>query len=540
MSRRSKNIAVSLLFFLTCEPTMADLIIDEVMANEPGSNVTLEWLELYNSSSTAISLDQYSLSVDGVITILSDSQLIAPNGYMIICRRLISSAGSIGFEGYWGDSSGYWGDTFEEAALATPLEVSFSLLNSSGELLLLRALNDTVSRFHWSTSGIDGTSWERLDPASDSIEQSVDFTGSTPGFINSITPVGSDLGIESVRVAGSGGHPQATVSVTARSETEVTYSALFLHRPGGDTLAFIALDNFQPSEQRDVTLSYDAPEEYLDLAASLSYDDRLRNNSISFVGGGRQFPAFILNEIMPNPQSDLASEWIELYTRSSTSSDLSGWLIGDPSSKNVVTETTIEIASDSYVVLAEDTLAFLDFYPRPEYLLQPDSWNTLRNSVDTVVLKGLYDIEADRLEYDGVFDNNITISRHESSWSSDWGASLDRGGTPGRPNRTSITNNNRVGKITISPNPFSPDGDGFEDETVIAFESLGIGGYTLKIYDRQGRVVREFGAEGQLDERQIIWNGRSDNDNRLPVGIYIVYLEQEDVGSRKATVVIAR
>ena len=43
-----------------------------------------------------------------------------------------------------------------------------------------------------------------------------------------------------------------------------------------------------------------------------------------------------------------------------------------------------------------------------------------------------------------------------------------------------------------------------------------------------------------MDEFTINWNGLSDSGERLPIGIYILYVEGDGAVSKKKTLVIAR
>ncbi|MDF1543548.1 MAG: lamin tail domain-containing protein [bacterium] len=520
---------------------LAAITINEVLFNEPSGNTSLEWIELYNPSGQAESLAGLALVIDGVRVEMNLSYDLAPDDYQIICRRLLASGPTPGFETVWGDSSGYWGDSPEEQALLTPVELSFSLLNPSGSVALVNSADDTLSKFHWDNTGVDGSSWERVSAEADSIAQSADFTGSTPGFINSLTSLPRDLALERVAVSASSGQSQVTVELISRSFAPFQYGALFLSELGGDTVAFIGLEQFLPGERRAVELTYDATGEYLDLVVSLTEDYRSRNNRIEFIGCGTDFPGLILNELLANPTDGQTSEWVELFNRSGSSIELNDWSLGDPGRQTAVTFSSRTVGPGEYAVVAEDSTEFLRFNSRPGILLQPSSWVTLKNETDTVLLFGLYNIEADRLVYDSTFDYNVTLSRDEStSWPSRWGYSELKGGTPGRLNQTVQGVSGQTASIFVTPNPFSPDGDGFEDQTVITLHPLPNSGYKLRLYDRQGRIVHDFVQAGLSADTEIIWDGRTDSGSRLPIGIYILYFEQDGLGSEKTTLVVAR
>ena len=62
---------------------------------------------------------------------------------------------------------------------------------------------------------------------------------------------------------------------------------------------------------------------------------------------------------------------------------------------------------------------------------------------------------------------------------------------------------------------------------------------TMRIYDRQGRAVRTLIDCETLLRTSYTWDGRSDGGRRLPIGIYILYLEAAGSKSVKKPIVIA-
>ena len=81
----------------------------------------------------------------------------------------------------------------------------------------------------------------------------------------------------------------------------------------------------------------------------------------------------------------------------------------------------------------------------------------------------------------------------------------------------------------VSPNPFSPNGDGINDEVVIAFDLfllLQQADVTIDIHDLSGRLVHRLGplsqAAGAVEMR---WDGRDANGSLLPPGHYLYRLE---------------
>ncbi len=120
------------------------------------------------------------------------------------------------------------------------------------------------------------------------------------------------------------------------------------------------------------------------------------------------------------------------------------------------------------------------------------------------------------------------------------------GGTPGFLNSIYLKNLPSSSGVTISPNPFSPDGDGFEDFALIKYKlDVPLAQMRVKVFDIKGRMVRTL-ANNQFtgNEGSIIFNGYGDDDQRLRVGIYILIIEAVDdrggtVSNVKVPIVVA-
>ena len=108
-------------------------------------------------------------------------------------------------------------------------------------------------------------------------------------------------------------------------------------------------------------------------------------------------------------------------------------------------------------------------------------------------------------------------------------------------------NLSRESSVTINPNPFSPDNDGFEDFTIINLDlNQALSQVRIKIYDNQGRVVRTLeNSRPSASKNSIIFDGRDDTGKALRIGIYILLIEAVSsaggsIQTMKAPVVIAR
>ncbi len=100
--------------------------------------------------------------------------------------------------------------------------------------------------------------------------------------------------------------------------------------------------------------------------------------------------------------------------------------------------------------------------------------------------------------------------------------------------------------LALSPSPFSPDADGFEDVATIRYRLRATSNsIRVRIFDHQGREVRELrrvalaGQTGTLS-----WDGYDDDGDALRIGLYVVHLEAVDteggVESHRAVVALAR
>jgi len=269
-----------------------------------------------------------------------------------------------------------------------------------------------------------------------------------------------------------------------------------------------------------------------------------------------------VNEIMFDPLTS-SCEWVEFYNASGKNLNLSGWKVGVSSSYyNLYDTCNLVITPGQYVVLTYDTT----IYSRFDYLKTIDPSRkvifnkslSLTNSGAMIRVMDALNNVIDSVYYDPKWHNNnipdtkgyslerinpLLGSNDKSNWNS---CTAPLGGTPGMKNSIFTSNNITTTSVSVSPNPFSPDGDGFEDFTIIKYKlKTGISQLRVKVYDVKGRIVRTL-LNNQLSgsEGQIIFDGKNDSGEKLRVGIYILYIEAiNDMGGSveqtKATVVIA-
>jgi hypothetical protein len=282
-------------------------------------------------------------------------------------------------------------------------------------------------------------------------------------------------------------------------------------------------------------------------------DQRISNNTIFFSGVNRFSPqSVVINEILYEPLAG-NSEFIELFNRSTDTIDVQGWKIMDsPSSSGNRTVTQIPNESlllypNQFLVIAADSSIFAQ-YP----LLKSSTGGlalvthkdlSLNNSGDDVVLADQTNTTIDSLRYSSSWHNpslnTVTTGKSierinpsfESNDKRNWSTSVAlAGATPLRTNSIFTKGIPSAAGLSLSPNPFSPDNDGFEDILAITYSLPStISTIRVRCFDVQGRLVRTLANnEPVASSGTLLWNGLDDNNRRVRIGMYIILFEALD------------
>lgn len=540
------------------------VVINEVLANEPGGLTKLEWVELFNSDSMEVNLSGWRFVSKSDTTLFANISIPA-KGYLVLARQLVSiPPDSISFEDYWGNGSGVWGDSEREDFKA--VEAGMSLTNTSGEIILIDP-QDNVSIFAWNKDWGDGISWEKIDPdqgnSSENWGRCLYYKGSTPGKINSLTPAPNDLCIQSEDISLVPEKPKEfeNFKIKVRVRNKGT------QRSFSNQLILFCDDNFdsqlQPDEMLDeprvilpveidqcLDFSFDLslPRGNYRIYAEIDKDDKDYNNK-SFIDlkVGEELPRLIINEFMCSP--DLSEpEWVELFNPSDSVISVGNWSLGDSLEQNLITSEDIEISPGDFLVVTENLASFYSVYPEALcQVIQQEKWRTLNNTGDKIILKDSLNFVVDQVGYTKDWGKGISWERTDpdriSSDSDNWWRSVDPdGATPCAENSLKQGYSDEL-RLEIKPNPFSPDGDGFEDEVRFEYEIPLKSELTLKIYDVKGRLVKTLLEKDPQVSGEITWDGKNNKNRRVRAGIYIVFLEVEFEGKRwvkKSTLVVAK
>jgi hypothetical protein len=252
----------------------------------------------------------------------------------------------------------------------------------------------------------------------------------------------------------------------------------------------------------------------------------------------------LISEFLADPTAAVGSEWMEIYNPDVVTHDLSRFRVGDRLDLHPISDTALPIPPQGYMIIAEDDLSFRQYYPLVTCpVVSPADWAILNNDGDCIRIADNTGLVYDSVPYARTHDDNRSWERFiDLQGQSYWGESFSpTGSTPGAKNLF-VFPRARAIALAVSPDPFSPDGDGFEDRTTIRYDLPEGDRFDLVIYDLSGQAVRHLCDEAPSFPGEITWDGRADDGRRLEVGIYVIFgrISGERAASAKTTVVIAR
>jgi hypothetical protein len=271
----------------------------------------------------------------------------------------------------------------------------------------------------------------------------------------------------------------------------------------------------------------------------------------------------IINEILFNPRTG-GSDFVELYNRSQKIIDLRSLYVANTNEDGTIKEyypiapAGYTLVPGTYCVLSEDPAAVMAQYSvqdkRVFLQVQLPSFN---DDAGTCVVMDLQVNRYDELKYDddmhfallddedGVSLERIDFNRpttDRTNWTS--AAATNGYATPGYKNSQYKAGGNVSGLLTVDPEVFSPDGDGYNDLAHFSW-NLGEPGYTgsLHVYNSSGVMIRNLMRNDVLSPKGTIsWDGITEDGARGNAGIYVAELEvfnlKGDVRKQRLTFVL--
>jgi hypothetical protein len=253
----------------------------------------------------------------------------------------------------------------------------------------------------------------------------------------------------------------------------------------------------------------------------------------------------VINEILYDPFEG-GSDFIEIYNRSTHAVSLDSCAIADSTSDGMnapdfITKRDLLLMPGSFLVLARDGRELPSYYSNTDSRTVWKVEGMSDFSSDDVAYLLLPNGEiADEVAYnsdmhfpllnttDGVSLERIDYNR-PSNDITNWHSAAESAGfaTPGIVNSQAVTSNGISTDITVDPEIFSPDNDGYNDVVTfsIQLEEAGFVG-NLNIYNSEGRPIRYLMQNMLLgNEARISWDGISDDGTKAPIGIYVILFE---------------
>lgn len=265
---------------------------------------------------------------------------------------------------------------------------------------------------------------------------------------------------------------------------------------------------------------------------------------------GEPLEEIVVNEIMCRP--DLSENWLELRNRSDEPVNIKDWKLESPDRIVSIDEECIIPPGGFAIVCAinEGDFRVLYGYIPPEVpIISPSgTFPSFRGTDgDTITIIDSYGFIIDEVRYetDWIPDKGISMERISpeisSNIASNWGGAVEKRfkATPGRENSIFALFTPKRLDFSATPlfSPTSSDNRVCFIEYRLPFRKAHI---RLYIYDRAGRQRKKIldgdptgSASYSIDEHgniiwTHIWDGRDDDGNMLPMGVYIVFLEAQD------------
>ncbi|MEK6649891.1 MAG: FlgD immunoglobulin-like domain containing protein, partial [Bacteroidota bacterium] len=117
------------------------------------------------------------------------------------------------------------------------------------------------------------------------------------------------------------------------------------------------------------------------------------------------------------------------------------------------------------------------------------------------------------------------------------------GGTPGRLNSVARSGTESGMRVSVDPDPFSPDGDGREDALAIRYRIDATSVFLhVRVFDAAGRELRSLASDVLAPGTgEVWWDGKADGGRTVPIGAYIILLQATDArtGSSYAAKLVA-
>ncbi|MGC9363014.1 MAG: lamin tail domain-containing protein [Fidelibacterota bacterium] len=530
------------------------LVLNEFFAY-PNANQT-EFVELVNQSGLNIKLGGWYLYDNRSAGRISGDVIIKNGAYLVLTQdSLLLEQFVIG----------------DSAVVIVPSK--WPGLSNSGDKIVIKDLTGRMidSLEYTEQWGLKpGLSHEKrlLRLASEAVDNwslSSDKQGATPGYINSITPRLYDLKMDSIKITVYDNTMDSKARLLcwfSNCGQRACAVAEMMVQCDDYLIATQVVNNIAVGMGNSLEFEigpFESGIHCLDVFVAWTEDLEHGNDTLrTEIRTAFQPGSLLLSEFMAYPDDIFAEnspicEYIEIYNPAGKI-PLKGWSVCDENTAilaEIREEKTIQ--PGRYFVLAADSTIFN--YPgvNPENTAVLEKFPTLNNSADAIYIKDVVGRTIDSLVYTAKWEiiRNVSQERirfDNPNTAENWRLSTAAaGGTPGYINSVAIDEELTKPGIKVEPNPFTPNGDGIDDEVAILYQlPFPSASVSVQVYDMLGRLIFEP-ARNLVSSSQgvVYWDGSSQYGNRARIGMYVVRLSATDRTSDKTvgyvtTVVLGR
>ena len=525
-----------------------DIVINEIMTDENPSPAVLpeyDYVELFNTTPFPVNLNGWTITFGSTIKTFPDV-LIQADSFLILCHENADSLLS------------QYGQVLGFSSFSVNNESSVSLKNTDGNII--HAISYTTDWYNDENKKSGGWSLEQIDPANpcgcvNNWRASVDPSGGTPGRKNSVyAPNPDNTNPELIRVR-----------VLDSNEIQVYFSetldTINLKNAGNYTI-----DNGIGVPNNVILVEPDFNSVILELSSplqiktiyTLTITDTITDcvGNIVALNSKAQFAIpetaepldIVINEVLSNPKDD-GKDFVEIYNRSDKVIDLKELTL---SSMDEITSTLTSVKdisgdgflifpSEYYVLTTDPDIVKSQYYTsNPDGFIKMESLPVFSNDQGIVVIADKAQNIIDKLTYtedmqfallnttDGVSLERLNFDRPTQD-KTNWHSAAESVGfaTPAYKNSQWTDTEQTNDEITVYPEIFSPDQDGYNDVLNINyhFEEPGYVA-NIVIYDSKGRLIKNLvKSELLATNGTISWDGINEDNERSVIGIYIIYVE---------------
>ncbi|MEY3677958.1 MAG: hypothetical protein RI924_99 [Bacteroidota bacterium] len=542
------------------EAQAMDVVINEIFA-DPSPQIDLpglEFIELWNTSNQLISLDKWTYS-DASSTYTFGNESLQANERAILCA-LTEVANFNVYGKVIGISP--WPSLNNSNDL-------LSLKNANGQIIHQVNYADTWYKDAVKKEG--GWSLELINPKAlcSGIQNwiaSLHPAGGTPGQTNSVYSPNDP--IEPLKINSAEMLDSVTLSVRFNRFVDSTSAATPAHytlnNGVGQPATAIALSPYFEEVQLKFAIPPSLGKNYTLIAGPVSdcAGETLAapNNHTSFYLSDKiQKGDLLISEILFNPRID-GVDFVEIYNHTEHALDLKDLRIASLSEQDSlisikeISKVQTLLQAKEYLAISTNTGNILTEYPLspPAKMLQVPSMPAFNDDAGSIVLVRADSLRIDQFNYnekmhfplikdaEGVSleRSSFAVAANEPGNFRSAAASIGFA-TPGTQNSQFIPAHSLSEEISLESTTLSPDNDGFEDALTIHYQFAQAGMVAnLNIFSDKGHLVRRLVKSTTLGTSgAFVWDGLSDQTERVPIGIYLIRLEVFDLSGKVKTFV---